>query len=153
MSTSRIHSLLPLISGVGVVFAVSVSAFAGVCGTPTPVPSEVKCHAARDCNGGTSIDIGSVQVGTTGQSQGESCCRVLEYIPAHNEKGTNPEYELSNDVAEGWTAIGECKQSSLSIAGFLSIPLGGRYCDYGDEYPSYYPSYVADGYCEQTPRP
>lgn len=135
-------------------FASLVAGFAGTagareCGTPTPVGSSAKCHAPRDCNSGHTIDLGSFQIGGGGQSASEACCRVLEFIPAHNEKGANPEYELAQEMVSGWTMVGECKPAMISIAGFISLPSGQRYCEYDTKLPTTIVSYSSDGYCEQ----
>lgn len=123
------------------------------CGTPVPVSSSVKCHAPRDCGTGQTIDVGKFQVGLGAETNGDECCRVLEFIPAHNDKSNVPEYEVFSSTVEGWTKVGECVPGTLSILGVISIPLGFRTCKYGESMPLAVLTYEADGYCEDSSTP
>jgi hypothetical protein len=120
------------------------------CGTLDPKPSDAKCHLPRDCASGFSIDAGKFTVGVGGgDSQGvEACCRILEYIPAHNEKKSPAEYKLKPSSVSGWTKVGTCEAGSLSILGIITIPLGTRTCVYGEQIETTVITYETDGYCD-----
>lgn len=157
-----IHSRIPRRSLLGSIAlsalcatVVTSAAHAGSasCGTPVPVSSTVKCHAPRDCGTGQTIDVGKFQVGVGPQTNGDECCRVLEFIPAHNDKSNVPEYEVYTSTVAGWTKVGVCAPATLSILGVISIPLGFRTCEYGESMPLAVITYEADGYCIDASTP
>jgi hypothetical protein len=151
---TRIQISLPAILWIASSFTAVCSAATGsTCGTPESAVSSTKCHEPRECQSSASIDIGKFSIGFGGSSgaAAESCCRVLEYIPAHNTKGPHPEYALIKTSKEGWTKTGHCMPSAISILGVVSIPSGERYCEYGPPIPTTIDHYEADGYCASGP--